>query len=337
MEKLYVVTGANGHLGSNIVRNLIQRGEKVIPMILPGDTSPALKDLPVKLVQANVLSPEELNAAFSDICKGVNPSSVRVIHTAGIVFISSAHQEIVEKVNVSGTQNIVDVCRKFGIERLVYISTVHAIPEKEKGKVITEISHFDSELVEGLYAKTKAKATQIVLDAAKQGMNGVVVHPSGIIGPGDYNRGHQTQLFIDYLKGRLTACVRGGYDFVDVRDVAEGTIAACEKGRKGESYILSNRYIEVMELMDILHHVSGCKRIKTVLPMALAKFTAPLSEIYYKILRQKPLYTRYSLYALESNSLFSHEKATNELGYQPRPIEDTVYDTYKWLKEVQFV
>jgi dihydroflavonol-4-reductase len=337
MDKLYVVTGANGHLGSNIVHNLIQRGEKVIPMILPGDTSPALKGLSVKLVQANILIPEELNKAFSDICKKANPFSIRVIHTAGIVFISSAHEELVEKVNVCGTQNIVDVCRTFGIGRLVYISSVHAIPEKTKGEVITEISHFDSEQVEGFYAKTKAKATQIVLDAAKQGMNGVVVHPSGIIGPGDYNRGHQTQLFIDYLKGRLTACVRGGYDFVDVRDVAEGTIEACDKGRKGESYILSNRYIEIMELMNILHHVSGHKRIKTVLPMAFAKITAPLSEIYYKILKQRPLYTRYSLYALESNSLFSHKKATKELGYKPRPIEDTVADTYKWLKEVQFV
>ena len=86
---------------------------------------------------------------------------------------------------------------------------------------------------------------------AAQGLDAVIVHPSGILGPGDFGQGHLTQMIADYLNGRLVACVKGGYDFVDVRDVADGVIAAAEKGRAGECYILSNRHYEVRELLDM--------------------------------------------------------------------------------------
>ena len=159
----------------------------------------------------------------------------------------------------------------------------------------------------------------------------MVVHPSGILGPGDYGHGHLTQLVTDYLNGRLTACVKGGYDFVDVRDVAAGILAAADKGRKGECYILSNRFYSVRELLDTLHDVTGRKKIKTVLPLWFAKGTAPLAETYYKILRQPPLYTRYSLYTLTGNGRFSHEKADRELGYTTRDMQETLRDTAAFL------
>lgn len=138
---------------------------------------------------------------------------------------------------------------------------------------------------------------------------------------------------MDFANGRLTACVRGGYDFVDVRDVADGTINACFKGRKGECYILTNCYVEIKELLDIISDIRNAKGIKHILPMWLAKFTAPLSEIYYSILKQPPLYTKYSLYTLDSNSNFSNEKAKKELGYKNRDLRETISDTIKWLKE----
>ena len=141
-----------------------------------------------------------------------------------------------------------------------------------------------------------------------------------------------TQLVIDFYKSRLTAGVRGGYDFVDVRDVADGIISCCEKGLPGECFILSNRYFKVTELFEMFHEITGKKRIKTIIPMWLAKSTAPLSELYYKILQQPPLYTSYSLYTLSSNALFSHEKATQELGYRNRPFKETLSDTIDWLK-----
>ena len=181
-------------------------------------------------------------------------------------------------------------------------------------------------------AKTKAAASQIVLNAVKQGLNASIVHPSGIIGPGDYGRTHLTQLVISYLNGTLTACVNGGYDFVDVRDVADGIISCVENGRAGECYILSNQFYTIQEVLDDLHEITGKRRLKSVLPLWFAKLTAPLAEVWYKMLRQPPLYTSYSLYTLESNGNFSHEKATQELGYHPRSMKDTLTDMAYWLE-----
>ena len=120
---------------------------------------------------------------------------------------------------------------------------------------------------------------------------------------------------------------------MDVRDVAAGILACCENGRAGQCYILSGAYVQVKDLLFTLHELTGKRAIKTILPRWFAKMTAPLAELYYKILRQPPLYTSYSLYTLSANAQFSHEKASMELGYRPRPLEETLCDTAKWLKE----
>lgn len=127
----------------------------------------------------------------------------------------------------------------------------------------------------GGYAKTKAEATQIVLDAADHGLDAVVVHPSGILGPYDRSGNHLVQMVTDYIHGKLPACVNGGYDFVDVRDVAAGCLAAVERGRRGECYILSNRHYDIKEVLRMVKQVAGGRRLP-VLPMWMAKAAAPL-------------------------------------------------------------
>lgn len=147
-----------------------------------------------------------------------------------------------------------------------------------------EIYDFDSKKVKGLYAKTKAECANYVLEMTKtKNLDACIVHPSGIIGPNDFGRSHLTQLIIDFCNHRLTACVKGGYDFVDVRDVADGIIRACEVGKAGNCYILSNRYFTIKEVLDTVSEVKGIKKIKTVLPLWFAKLTAPLSELYYSL------------------------------------------------------
>ena len=142
-----------------------------------------------------------------------------------------------------------------------------------------------------------------------------------------------TQLILDYYQGRLTAAVAGGYDFVDVRDVAAGIIACMERGEDGETYLLSNQYYSVKEFLEYLHRITNKKRVTLILPQWFVKLTAPLAEFYYKLLRQPPLYTAYSLYTLVSNSAFTHQKATEKLGYHTRPMEDTLRDTIAWLHQ----
>lgn len=327
MTTKYLVTGAAGHLGNTIVGELIARGEQVRALVLPNDS--AAKRLPkqVEIVEGDVLDLASLERFFAVAAD----TRIVVIHCAGIVTVASKYQQIVYDVNVTGTKNIVDLCLQKGAHKLVYISSVHAIPELPKGQVITEIKGFDPNKVIGLYAKTKAAATALVLESVKKGLNASVVHPAGICGPYDYGKGHLTQLVIDYYKGKLAAAVDGGYDFVDVRDVAQGVLACCEQGKPGECYILSNHYYSIPEVLEVFHDVTGKKRIKTFLPMWLAKATAPLGELYYKLRKQPPLYTPYSLHTLTSNGRFSNDKARRELGYHVRPFKLTVADTVRWL------
>jgi len=330
LKRVYIVTGANGFLGNNVVRKLVQNQEnEVRAFVLPNDTIESLKGLDCKIYYGDVTREETLNEIFS--MEG--DAEIFVIHCAAIVYIKSKPNPKVYDVNVNGTKNIVKkVLEKDA--KLIYVSSVHAIPEKPDNEAIREITDFDPDKVEGQYAKSKAETAKYVLEMVKYNhLNACIVHPSGIIGPYDFGSSHLTQLIVDFANGRLRACVKGGYDFADVRDIADGIINACNKGKCGECYILSNRHVTVKELLDTISEVRNTKKIKSVLPMWLAKLTAPLSEIYYTLLKQPPLYTKYSLFTLISNSNFSNEKAKRELNYTNRPLKETIKDTVNWLKE----
>ncbi len=328
MDELYLVTGAAGHVGHAVVKQLPELKKKIRILVLPDELN--IPEGNVETYYGDVRHKESLRPFFA---AGEN-SKIIVIHCAGIVSIASKYVQLVHDVNVGGTKNIVDLCRENYVEKLIYVSSVHAIPEKPKGEIIREVKEFNPTQVVGLYAKTKSEATAYVLDAAKLGLNAVVVHPSGIFGPYDYGRGHMTALVRDYYTGKLTAAIDGGYDFVDVRDVASGILKCVEKGEPGECYILSNRYLKVKEILDALHEITGKKKIKTYLPLWFVKLTASMAELYYKILKSPPLYTAYSIYTLNTEAIFSHEKATKELGYVPRDFQETLIDMVNWLKEV---
>lgn len=325
---VYIVTGAAGHLGGAVVKKLNETGKTVYALCLPGEKHmPAGENITV--FTGDICDTESLSAIFGS-CAG-RPAAV--IHCAGIVSIASKSDKKVYDVNVGGTKNIISLCEKYNIEKLVYISSVHAIPEVPGGGTVFEGDSFSPDSVIGLYAKTKAEATRCVLDYAGRGRKASIVHPSGIVGPGDFGKGHITQLVIDYCRGRLFFGIDGGYDFVDVRDVAEGILACCEFGVGGRCYILSGRYFKVFEILDMLSEITGKKKIKKMLPMWFLKATAPLSEFYYKILRQPPLFTPYSIYTLRTNANFSSGRAAVELGYAARPMRETLKDTIEWLKE----
>ena len=134
------------------------------------------------------------------------------------------------------------------------------------------------------------------------------------------------------MNGKLPACVHGGYDFVDVRDVAEGILLAAERGKTGESYILSGGYYEIPEMLALLQDVTGGRHVCAV-PTWMAKMAAPLSEFIAKKRGRKPLFTAYSLRVLHENGRYSHDKATAELGYRPRELYETLKDTAGWLIE----
>ena len=330
MKTIYLVTGANGHLGSAVCAALCERAAEVRALVLPGENVDFLHSLGVQIVRGNVCNIDELETFFDT---GEHAKRI-VIHCAGIVNITENAAKQMESVNIGGTKNILEMCKKHKVSRLIYVSSVHAIPTPAKGRVIRETKEFSPALVDGAYAKTKAAATALVLDSVKEGVPAIVVHPSGIVGPYLGGGNHLVQMIRSYITGKLPAIVKGGYDFVDVRDCADGILSAISFGRVGECYILSNRYYEIYDILNMARRVCKVRRA-LMLPMWMAKLAEPFIALVAKLRRKKPLYTKYSLKTLESNDKFSHDKATKELGYYPRDLFRTVKDTVYWLVKSQ--
>ena len=192
---------------------------------------------------------------------------------------------------------------------------------------------FSPGLVDGDYAKSKAAATELVFDAAERGLNASIVLPSGIIGPGDLQGGSFTSMAKSFLAGKLPLAVRGGYDFVDVRDVANGLLACSEIGELGKGYILSGHYVTIRKMLQLVGKTAKLKYRPICLPLGLAKLAAPYYE-RRSLKDRKPLfYTPYSVSVLASNGRFSHAAASERFAYQPRPMEETLRDMTAWLLE----
>lgn len=328
MDKIYLVTGATGFLGREIAKKLAMQDKKVVGLRLPGDKRNLLPNVEYQV--GDITKPYSLRQFFA---KAEGKEAV-VIHCAGIVSVASKEEQM-WKVNVDGTRNIVDLCEKCHISKLLYVSSVYSIEEKAKGQLICETNDFSASKVKGIYAKSKAEATAYVYKASERGLYTMIVHPSGLLGSEDYSGGYMTETIKVFLKGHFPFAVQGGYDFVDVRDVAEGIISCTENGKSGESYILSGRYITIKEMFDILAKVLGKRKEYKAIPLGMIRWAAPMCEKLEKAFGNPLLITPYSLYVLESNGNFSHEKAEKELGYSVRPIEETLADMVVWLHKEQ--
>lgn len=336
MGKTYIVTGGTGFVGNNVVKALVSGGAAVRALVRSKEKADrALKGLNIELFFGDVRDRGVITKLFD----GLENREIVFIHTASVVLIggNSRQYKTMDDVNYNGVKNIIEAClaRK---ARLVYVSSVHAITEPPGRRLTTEIERFEPRAVVGRYAKSKARASALVMDAVKnQGLNAVIVHPSGITGPNDYSDTHLTQMVIDYMEKRIPAAVNGGYDFVDARDVADGILKAAEKGKTGDCFLLTNKYYSVMEMLAILHEVTGGKKIQLKLPMWLAYFSLPFLSAYFTMRGKRPLYTAYSLYTLKSNSNFSHEKASRELGFSPRGLRESLADTAAFINEHNLV
>lgn len=331
MKTIYLLTGGAGFLGSNICSQLIERGDLVRAFVLNGD--PAVKYIPqgVEIFEGDLCDPDDC-MHFFDTEDGV---STVCIHCASMVTVNPDYNEKLMAVNVGGTENIIAAAKAHpGCRKLVYVSSTGAIPELPKGQAIREVDRFvpyDDDKVVGWYSRSKAIATQRVLDAAKEGLNACVVHPSGILGPNDHAISETTGTVIKIMNGEMPVGMGGSFNLCDVRDLAAGTIAAADKGRQGECYILGNKEVTLKEVAHMLHDACGCKQPLFYVPISMAYRLAESMEKKAAKTGEKPMMTKFAVYNLDRNNKFDYSKAERELGYHTRPYAETLRDEARWL------
>jgi dihydroflavonol-4-reductase len=317
-----LITGATGHVGNVLTRELLARQEKVRALVLPGEDCSAIEGLPIEKIEGNVLVPSSLDKAMKQV--------ETVYHLAGIISIMPGANEVMRRVNVIGTINVARAARKSHVRRMVYTSSIHALRRLPHGTCIDEKAGFDPHNPAGEYDRTKALASLALLKEAQKGLDTVLICPTGVLGPHDYRVSEVGHLIRSWMKRRPHVFVDGKFDWVDVRDLAQGLVLAAEKGKASEVYILGGKQVHLHKILSLVSESRGAYTSSFCIPMNLALFFSPFTEFVAKVSKSKPQFTSYSLETIRSNSKISSEKARRELGYTTRPFEETVNDTVKW-------
>jgi len=314
-----LVTGATGHVGSNLVRMLLGRGESVRALVRDGRR--ALDGLDVECVSGHVHDPGGLDKAM----KGVS----EVFHLAAVISILGDRNGEVARVNVEGTRAVARSARQAGVRRMVHMSSCHAFDLDASS--IDETSARPKP-TDPFYNRSKALGEAALREEIALGLDAVIVNPTGVIGPFDFGPSRMGRFFLALARGGLPSLIDGGFDFVDVRDLAASTIAAATKGRTGENYLLGGRYVHVRDVAAAAAAVTGVRAPRIVAPMWIARAGAPIMDVFGNATGKEPLYTSESLHALRAGRIDS-KRAAAELGHAPRPLADTVGDVYAWFEQ----
>ena len=321
---LTVVTGASGHIGCNLVRGLLEQGHQVRALVRT-DTR-GVDGLDVEKVTGDVLEPDSLDRAFE--------GAEVVFHCAANISVDGSVGDDQLLVNAEGPRNVAEACLKAGVRKLIHFSSLHAISEYPVDKAITEENGLVKPEENPLpYSRTKAMGEEAIQAAVANGLKAVVLNPSGVIGAHDYKVSHMGETIRDLATGKFPALIPGGYDFVDMRDVVKAALAAVERGRSGERYLITGHYLSVVELAKIVEVVTGRKAPGWVCPMWLARFAAPFSVFWGRLTGKRPKFTGSSLQVLRSNGNADHTKASRELGHSPYPSQESVASVVAWQKE----
>jgi dihydroflavonol-4-reductase len=320
-----VITGAAGHVGANLVRALLANGEKVRALV--HHDRRALEGLDIETATGDLEDLDSLIAAFdgADI----------VFHAAALISVQSHDAGAMERINVHGTQHVVEACRRTGVRRLIHFSSIEALVDTPHSTPVDE----DRPLINGsrfpAYALTKAASEAMVREAIDQGLNAVILNPTAIIGPNDHAVGLANSGLLAVCEGRLWALVAGGFDFVDARDVAQAAIQAARQAPPGARYILGGEWVSLRDLAFMGHALRGAPVPRLIVPLWLARPFAPLAEGVCRLARRPTLISPASLRPLAANPRVSHSRAARELGYRPRPLPQTVEDTLDWFESAK--
>jgi len=304
------------------VRRLVEQGQKV-RVLEPGTLPESLSGLDIEFMSGSVLDDGDVGRATD----GVDV----VYHLAAKIDLSPKKDPMMYTINVEGTRKVVDACLSAGL-RLVHTSSHHALEREPLDEPLTEDKplalHEKCE-----YHRSKAVGETIVLEACERGLDAVIVNPGSMIGPHDYEPSMIGTALIDMYFGRIPVLLELLSDYVDVRDVADGMIAAAEKGRRGERYFLTGDVIPIMEMVSLYGELTGARVPTRALPLWVGWLLLPFALAGSAATKNEPFVTADMLRASVSNEVVLHDKAHRELGYTIRTLRESLTDAVAWYRE----
>ncbi len=326
---MILITGAGGHIGNVLVKLLYSKGHRDLRLFVQEKEDISyIEKYAKEVVRGDIRDPFAVSAAVRG-CE-------YVFHLAGLVQISGIRKKQIYDINVGGTRNVVQACLEKQVKRLLYVSSVHALKGQTATEAIEESLDSDVNNLPGDYAKSKAMATIEVMNALQKGLDAVIVFPTGVIGPYDFKSSYTGSAIKGYIDAKKTQYYfEGKYDFVDVRDVADGIYRAWKDGEKGQGYIISGSVSSLEDIIQTVEASTGHAIKRHKVPRTLVMLAAAFAPLYYAIVRKKPVLSRYSVEVLMSNSNITSHKAQEKLGYKPRPLSRTIRDMVRWHRAVR--
>jgi dihydroflavonol-4-reductase len=324
---MIVVTGASGLLGGNLVRALLEEGFRV-RCVVHRDYR-ALNGLDVELIQGDVRNTESLMRAFK--------SAQIVYHLAGEISLEMKGWSKMEGINVIGVRNVVNACLACRVDRLIHFSSIHAMEQKPLDVPLDESRtrvQIDNSVP---YDWSKAAGEIEVTKGITEGLDAVIINPTGVLGPYDFKPSFFGEGIIWMAEGKLPILVKGGFNWVDARDVADGAIIAAQSAPTGSNYLLGGHWHSLTEIGELLSNLTGIHPPFLSVPLWLAYLGVPIMSIFSKITRQRNNFTRVALRSLKSNRNIKYDLAFHELAYQPRPFQETLADVLAWFSSNGYI
>ncbi len=320
--KPVLVTGATGFVGWHVARKLLERGERV--RLLVRDPARVRELDGAEAITGDLRDPASLERAVAG-CGAV-------YHVAADYRLWVRDPREMFASNVEGTRNVLDAARRAGVDCVVYTSTVGCIgiPPGGVGDEGTRVSEQD---MTGAYKLSKFRAERVALRFAEEGFPVVIVNPTAPVGDHDFKPTPTGKIIVDYLRGAMPAYLDTGLNLVDVADVAEGHLLACERGRPGERYILGCRNMTLAEIFQALEAVSGVPAPRRRIPYALAYAAGVATTALARLTGGEPRAPLDAVRMARKKMFVTHEKAARELGYAPGPVENALRRAVEWFRE----
>ena len=315
-----LVTGASGFVGWHVARLLQERGHQVRALLRSGSRIP---DLDVETITGDLRDSESLERAAAGC--GL------VFHVAADYRLWSKNSKAMYETNVDGVRNMLIAAQSAGVDRVVYTSTVGCIGIPDGG-IGDENQPCKLSQMAGDYKRSKFQGEQIALEFARRGFPVIIVNPTAPMGDHDFKPTPTGQIVVDFLRGAMPAFIDTGLNVVSVKDVAIGQLQACEKGKPGERYILGSENLTLRKILQDLAEISGRKAPTMELPYFVAWMAGAAGTALADITGRPPRVPLEAVRMAKQKVWVSHEKATKELGYTPRPAHEALVDAVKWFE-----